>query len=501
MVESAEMRGPPASPHPDAAPPPELVLWDARRLAGAIRAGEVSAVEVMEAHLAHIGRMNPLLNAIVSPRDPDLLLAEAHAADAAVASGKPVGPLHGLPIAVKDLQPVKGLPWTQGSPIFRDLIAPHDSIMVERLRGAGAIIVGKTNTPEFCLGSHTFNPVFGPTRNPYDLSRSAGGSSGGAAAALAARLLPLADGSDYGGSLRNPAGWCHVFGFRPSFGRVPAHVREDWLPGMGVTGPMARNVGDLALLLSVQAGFDARAPLSLEGGGEGFRPPLTGDPVGAAKGKRIAWLGDFGGWAPHEAGVLALCREALEAFDALGCVVEEAAPDFPPEPVWQAFMRLRHWQAGGALRPLHADPARRALMKPEAVWEVEQGAKLSAFEVLDASVVRSDWSQAVRALFERYDFLVLPTAQVFPFPVEWDWPREIAGQAMRTYHEWMKAVCLISMAGCPALAAPAGLSAAGLPMGIQIVGPVHGERACLALAAAYEAAAPETATRRPPILS
>ena len=487
------------------ADPSEIVMRDARCLAAAIRERQVSAVEVMGAYLDHIERVNPCVNAIVSLQPREALLAEARAADEALARDpERVGPLHGLPHAVKDLAPVKGLPWTQGSPIFKDTVAPADSIMVERLRAAGAIFIGKTNTPEFGLGSHTFNPVFGLTRNAWDGSRSAGGSSGGAAVALATRMAPLVDGSDYGGSLRNPAGWNNVFGFRTSIGRVPTHTPDvrtpwDWLPSMGVAGPMARNVADLALLLSVQAGWDPRAPLSMESGGDQFREGL-GDVARFATGKRIAWLGDFGAWAPYEPGVLALCRGALKTFEDLGCMVEDAAPGLPPEPVWQAFIRLRHWQAGGALRALAADPARRALMKPESLWEVDEGAKLSAWDVADASITRSDWSQAVRRLFERYDFLVMPTAQVFPFPAEWDWPKAIAGKAMATYHEWMKANCLITMAGCPALAAPAGLNGAGLPMGIQIVGPVHDEWDCLRMAAAYEVAAPEVVGRVPPMV-
>ena len=252
------------------------------------------------------------------------------------------------------------------------------------------------------------------TRNPYDLTRSAGGSSGGAAVALALRMLPVADGTDYGGSLRNPAGWNNVFGFRTSFGRVPADGRDAWLPSMGVGGPMARNVPDLALLLSVQAGHDARAPLSLEGDGARYRAPLEAD----LKGKRIAWVGDFGGYLPYEAGVLDVCKAALKTFETIGCTVEEAQPDYPVDAVWQAFVKLRAWQTGGTLLPFYRDPAKRALMKPEAVWEVESGLKLSAYDITAASAVRSEWYQAVRRFFERYDYFVVPTAQLFPFPID-----------------------------------------------------------------------------------
>ncbi|TAL35060.1 MAG: amidase, partial [Phenylobacterium sp.] len=313
---------------------------------------------------------------------------------------------------------------------------------------------------------------------------------------LALDMLPVADGSDYGGSLRNPAGWNNVYGFRTTIGRVPVAGREVWLPSMGVNGPMARNVGDLALLLSVQAGFDPRAPLSIDGAGDVFRASLAGD----LKGKRIAWLGDFGGAIPNDPGVLELCRGALRTFEAIGCHVEEAFPDYPVEPVWQAFIRLRGWQSGGNLLEIYNDPARRDLLKPEAVFEVETGAKLSAYEATAASLVRSEWTRAVARLFERFDYLLLPTAQVFPFPAEQHWPKTVSGRSMRTYHEWMQAVCLVTMAGCPALAAPAGFSAEGLPMGIQIIGPQHQELACLKLAAAYEAAAPITLKRRAPAL-
>jgi amidase len=480
-----------------ASPPSEIVMWDATSLAKAIQARKVSCVEVMGAFLDHIDRVNPRVNAIVALQDREGLLGQAQAHDDQLTRHEPVGPLHGFPHAVKDLQPVKGIRFTQGSPIFRDVVATVDSIPVERMRKAGAIYIGKTNTPEFGLGSHTFNPVYGVTRNAWDQTRSAGGSSGGAAVALALRMLPVADGSDYGGSLRNPAGWNHVVGFRTSAGRVPVHAREDWLPSMGVTGPMARNVADLALLLSVQAGYDPRAPLSMESGGEQFRGSLGAD----MRGKRIAWVGDFGGFTPCEPGVLETCRAALKTFEAMGCVVEEAFPDYPLEKLWQSFIRLRGWQQGGAMLAYYNDPATRPLLKPEAVYEVETCLKLSAAEVTADSTVRSEWSQAVRRFFERYDYLVAPTAQLFPFKAEETWPREIAGHRMQTYHEWMKGVCLVTMAGCPSLAVPAGFGPGNLPIGLQIVAPVQREMACLKLAAAYEAAAGQWTKRPPPLLN
>ena len=481
---------------PVSAAPSDIVSFDALNLARAIHARKVSCAEVMDAYLDHIDAVNPRVNAIVALQDRGDLLRQARSRDADLASGKPVGLLHGFPHAVKDLQPVKGIRYTQGSPIFKDVVAATDSILVERMRGAGAIFVGKTNTPEFGLGSHTFNPVYGVTRNAWDQTKSAGGSSGGAAVALALRMAPLADGSDYGGSLRNPAGWNNVLGFRTSVGRVPIHGREDWLPSMGVQGPMARNVADLALLLSVQAGYDPRAPLSMESGGALFRGPLAG----SVKGKKIAWVGDFGGFTPCEPGVLETCRTALKTFEALGCVVEDAIPDYPLEKVWRAFIRLRGWQQGGAIMGPYMNPAQRPLLKPEAIYEIETGLKLSAFDVLADSIVRTEWSQAVRRFLERYDYIVAPTAQVFPFAAEETWPHEIAGQRMATYHEWMKGVCLITMSGCPALAVPGGMGPGGLPIGLQIVAPVHEEMACLKLAAAYEAADPWWLKRLPPLL-
>ena len=485
-----------AGPAAAGTPVSDIVMMDAVALAKAIRSRKVSCVEVMTAYLDHIETFNPKVNAIVALQDRQDLLRQAKDRDAQVARGEVLGPLHGFPHAVKDLQPAKGIRYTQGSLIFKDRVATADSLPVERVRKAGAIFIGKTNTPEFGLGSNTYNAVYGITRNAYDRSKSSGGSSGGAAVSLALRMSPLADGSDYGGSLRNPAGWNNVYGFRTSVGRVPVHVREDWLPTMGVNGPMGRSVADLAMLLSVQAGYDPRAPLSMESGGGQFLGPLRT----SLKGKRIAWLGDFKGFTPCEPGVLDVCRTALKTLESLGCVVEEAVPDYPLEKVWRSFIRLRGWQQGGSLVELYNDPSRRALLKPEAVFEVETGLKLSAYDVLADSIVRSEWSQAVRQFFDRFDYAIAPTAQVFPFDAGLDWPREVAGQRMQTYHEWMKAVCLITMSGCPALAVPAGFGPGGLPMGMQVIGPVHGELACLQLAAAYEAATPWGAKMLPPLL-
>ena len=440
--------------------PNDLVMMDATSLASAIHTRRASCVEVMTAYLDHIEKFNPKVNAIVALQDRTTLLAQARERDAQLARGESMGPLHGFPHAVKDLQAVKGIRTTMGSPILKDFVPSADSLMVARLRKAGAIFIGKTNAPEFGLGSHTFNSVYGITRNPYNLSRSAGGS------------------------LRNPAGWNGVFGFRTSIGLVPTDARDSWLPSMGVTGPLARNVTDLAMLLSVQAGYDARAPLSLERTASIFQQRLDCD----LKGKRIAWGGDFNGHTPCEAGVLEVCAKAVRTFESMGCVVEEATPNFDVEAVWQAFVRLRGWQQGSSLLAYYNDPAQRSLLKPEAVYEVETGLKQSAYDITAASVVRTQWYEAVRRFFERYDYFVLPTAQVFPFNVEQHWPRMIGATTMQTYHEWMKAAVLITMAGCPALAVPAGFGDQALPMGIQLIGPNRCELECLRLAFAYEAA-------------
>lgn len=474
-----------------------IVMMGAGALANAIGSRQISCVEVMTAYLDHIDELNRHVNAIVALQDRGSLLEEARLRDAQLRRGEQIGPLHGVPHAVKELAPVKGMGMTMGSPILKDFISPADSVMVGRLRQAGVIFIGKTNVPEFGLGSNTYNQVYGITRNAYDQTRSAGGSSGGAAVALALRMLPLADGSDYGGSLRNPAGWNNVFGFRTSFGRVPADGRDAWLPSMGVLGPMARNIPDLVMLLAVQAGYDDRAPLSMTEDPGTFRGDLGRD----FRGTRIAWARDFNGTIPYEPGVLELCERALKTFDSMGCIVEIAQPDYPIDAVWQAWLRLRSWQAGGALLAYYNDPSKRALMKPEAIFEVESGLKLSAFDITAASAVRTEWYLAVRRFFTKYDYFIVPTAQLFPFDANLDWPKAIAGQKMQTYHEWMKGVIPITMAGCPALAVPAGFNKEGLPIGIQIVAQNHGERACLELAHSYDLATDWITKALPPLLS
>src|SRR5262245_24990534 len=372
--------------------PSDIVMMDALALSGAVKSKQASCVEVMNAFLDRIEALNPKVNAIVALQDRDDLIRQAEARDDELARGQYRGWMHGFPQAIKDLAATKGIRTTQGSRIFKDFVPAADAIMVERMKAAGSIIIGKTNVPEFGLGSNTYNDVYGRTLNSYDQSKSSGGSSGGAGVSVALRMLPVADGSDHGGSLRNPAAWNNVFGFRTSYGRVPAQGLDVFYAWMGVQGPMARTVPDLAMLLSVQSGYDPRLPLSNEQAPARFTEPLKRD----FKGARIAFGGDYGGYLPLERGILDLCKSALKAFEALGCTVEEAWPDYPIERVWQNWRTLRAWQAGSALKDLYKDPAKRALMKPEAQFEVESGAKLSAYDVFDASAVRTAWYQAVR---------------------------------------------------------------------------------------------------------
>jgi amidase len=475
----------------------DIVFMDAHQLSQAIHARAVSCVEVMTAYLDHIERTNPLVNAIVSLEPREALLRQARERDESLARGESLGWMHGIPQAVKDLLPTRGIRTTLGSPLFASFVPEVDAIAVERLRRAGAILIGKTNVPEFGLGSQTYNAVFGTTRNAYDPLKTAGGSSGGAAVALALRMLPVADGSDHAGSLRNPAAYNNVLGFRTTFGCVPSVDLDAFVPALGVIGPMARTATDLALLLSVLSGYDPRAPLSTRESPARFTASLDRDFTGT----RIGWLGDFSGYLPFEPGVIELCRSAAGALAQVGCVVDEVRRGYAMDRVWRSWLTLRAYLVGSNLKVHYADPGKRARMKPEARWEVERGEKLSAYDLSDASVERTAWYHAVCSLFERFDYLVLPSAQVFPFDADVHWPREIAGREMDTYHRWMEVVVPITMSGCPALNVPAGFNAAGLPMGIQLVGRHHDELGCLQLAHAYEQATGWIDRHRPHLLA
>jgi amidase len=383
-------------------------------------------------------------------------------------------------MAVKDLVAVKGIVSTSGSPLMAGFVPGRDDLIAARLRAAGAILIGKTNTPEFGLGSHTFNPVYGATRNPYDATRSCGGSSGGAAVALATGMVALADGSDMMGSLRNPAAWNNVYGFRPSWGRVPGDPAGDgFLHQLATLGPMARSPEDLAILLDVISGPDPRVPL-----------PLACDPVAPLRaadlrGRRIGWLGDWGGAMAMEPGILDLSEGALRVFADLGAEVEPVAPPFPAEAMWEAWITLRAWSVAATLG---AYRDRREMLKDSALWELDRGLALSATEVHEASLVRSDWFRAAAGLLAGYDALVLPSAQVWPFDVGLPWPVGIAGRQMDTYHRWMQVVVPVSLIGLPCLALPAGFGAGGLPMGVQLFGRHGADADLLAMGAAYHAA-------------
>jgi amidase len=459
--------------------------WTANQLSLAIHARKVSCREVMQAYLQRIARVNPAVNAIVSLQDEAGLLAQADERDAQLARNESMGWMHGMPQAIKDLSNAAGIPNTLGSPLMRDFVPQDDGLMVQRMKAAGCIVIGKTNVPEFGMGSHSFNTVFGVTRNPFDLRKTAGGSSGGAAVALATRMLPVADGSDFMGSLRNPAAWANIFGFRPSQGRVPMWpVADAFISQLGTEGPMARTVDDLARLLQVQSGFDARAPLSIA------QPPVAaaaGDGF-QAKGTRIGWLGDLQG-------------QALKRFEGLGCAVAPTALGLPPEEVWHHWLVWRRALQGNRVAPFLKNPGNRAQVKPEALWEYDQSASLTGSELMAASVYRTQYYQHLCKLLQSHDFLAIPTAQVWPFDAALRWPQTIVTangvRTMDTYHRWMECTIYATFAGLPCLSIPAGFNADGLPMGLQIIGQPQGDAQLLQLARAYEAVAQDVLGIRP----
>ncbi|BAN27312.1 probable amidase (plasmid) [Caballeronia insecticola] len=459
---------------------------DAVALSQAIHARAVSCVEVMNAYLAQIDRMNQVVNAIVAMQDRDMLVKLASERDTQLSKGESLGPLHGFPQAPKDILPVAGMITTKGSPIYAGEVSQNDAIVYERMRRSGALFVGRTNSPEFGLGGHTYNPVYGTTRNAFDQSRSAGGSSGGAAVSVALRMLPCADGSDMMGSLRTPAAFNNVFGFRTTPGCVPYAPSDDvFFQQFSVAGPIARTVPDLGLLLSVQAGFDARAPLSRKSDKPAeFANALERD----TRGLRIGWLGDMNGRLPTDAGLMDIYEAALRHFETIGCVVEAAHVEFDLDRLWHAWLDLRSLTFAGTNAPLYRDDAKRNLLKPEAVWEIERGLKLSGEDISRAVRDRSAWYQAINTLFARFDYLVMPSAQVFPFDANLDWPHAIDGREMDTYHRWMETVVPATMASLPALSVPAGFSATGLPAGLQIIGPAQEDLGVLQLGLAYDRA-------------
>jgi amidase len=477
----------------------DITALDAQRLSDAIRTRTLSCREVMQAYLARIHRLNPRLNAIVNLAPDNELLRQADVRDAELARGQWRGWLHGMPQAIKDTGHAIGFPTTYGSPLHKNAVATQDSLMTARMKAAGCIVIGKTNMPEFGLGSHTFNPLFGATPNAWDANVSAGGSSGGAAVALAQRLLPVADGSDFMGSLRNPAAWNHVFGLRPSQGRVPFWPAGDvWVSQLGTEGPMARTVADLTQLLAIQAGHDARVPLSID---SAFEAPMFDGSTDALKDLRIGWLGDLGGHLALEPGIAALCETALRRCESESAHIEPLKPGFDATAVWQAWLVWRRALVAPRIAPLlKRDAAAREHIKPEALWEHDQAQGTNVMDLMRASEVRSALLQQLLAMFERerVDVLALPTTQVWPFAIGERWPTQIAGRTMDTYHRWMESTLYATFAGLPAISVPAGFHPNGRwPGGLQLIGRPRGDAGLLRIAAAYECTIDELMARRP----
>ena len=466
----------------------EICFLPATELTHRMRTRDISVREVMDAHLAQIERLNPRVNAIVTLL-PEQAVRQATAADERLAQGEELGPLHGLPVAHKDLVLTRGIRTTFGSLVFRDFIPEEDALIVERLKNAGAITIGKTNTPEFGAGSQTYNEVFGETLNPYDASKTCGGSSGGAAAALACGMLPIADGSDLGGSLRNPANFCNVVGFRPSPGRVPVWPNlMGWFP-MSVQGPMARTVSDIALMLSTIAGPDPRSPIAIAEPGTLFSCSLERD----FKGVRVAWSRDLGG-LPVDPRVTEVIEGGRHVFESLGCAVEDAEPDFTDAD--EAFKVWRAWRfelAYGELLEKHRDK-----IKDTVVWNIEEGMKLTGPQIGRAERKRTELYHRVREFMETHEFLILPVNQVPPFDVKQRYVNEINGVKMDTYIDWMKSCYYISVIGLPAISVPCGFTPEGLPVGVQIVGRHQDDLGVLQLAYAFEEST-GLWKRRPPV--
>jgi amidase len=457
---------------------PSICFMSAIEMAELIRAKKLSARDVLAVHLKQIELVNPKVNAIVT-LVPEMAAEAALKADEMQARRATLGPLHGLPVAHKDLFETRGIRTTFGSPLYKDNIPTEDDIVVDRMRRAGAIIIGKSNTPEFGSGSQTFNKVFGATRNPYDLTKTCGGSSGGAAVALACGLVPVATGSDTGGSLRNPAAFCNVAGFRPSIGRVPnPKASLAWLT-LSTSGCLGRSIADLAFALSTIAGPDSRAPLSINEPGERFARQLDR----SFKGVRVAWFKDLGG-VPFDPRVRAVVDRHRATFESLGCVVEQAEPAFAPAEI--AFRVLRAWNSAntyGARLKQHPEAFKDTLTQ-----EIEEGLRLSAMDIASAETAHSQLWRGFQAFLEKYEYFILPTTQLPPFDVNTPYPTEIAGVKFENYIDWMKSCWYISATGNPAASVPAGFTPEGLPVGLQIVGRNKEDFSVLQLAHAFEQA-------------
>jgi amidase len=457
----------------------DICFTTARDLANAIQKRKLSVREVVEAHLVQIKRTNPHVNAIVSLGE-EHALKEAYKADEKLAAGEVTGPFHGLPIAIKDTHNAVGFPTTSGSLALRDNFPEQDDLIVERLRRAGAIVIGKTNVPEFATGAHTFNEVFGVTRNPYNLSRTAGGSSGGAAVAVTCGMIPFADGSDMGGSLRFPASFNNVVGFRPSPGRIPTYPKPAIYSPMSVQGPITRNVSDAFFMMSVIAGPDNRSPLSIEEPGSRFLEPYDID----LKGLRIAYSADLGGIVPVDPAVKSNFKEQVKIFSDLGCIVEETCPDLTDAE--EIFQVIRAWEIEMSYSELF--DRFQKIMKPSFVWNVEKGRGLRGIEIGRAEKLRTQLYHRMRVFFEQYDALLLPVSQVPAFDANLEYPSEIDGVQMENYIDWMRSCYYISAAGNPSLSVPCGFTNDGLPLGLQIVGQHRADFKTLRIGYAFEQA-------------
>ncbi len=456
----------------------DIVFQDAHAMVAMLQKGDLSAKELMDAHLRQIDAVNPKVNAVCT-MVADAALKGASDADRKYMAGENIGALHGLPVLIKDLTPTRGIRTTFGSPIYEDHVPDKDGLVVSRLKGAGAIVVGKTNSPEFGAGSHTFNQVFGATLNPYSLDRTCGGSSGGAAAALASGMSPIAEGSDFGGSLRNPGAWCNVVGFRTTIGRVPRLPQTLGWSTMSVNGPMARSVGDVALMLSVIAGPHPKVPLSLKEPGSVFANLNKRDPTGL----RIAWSANLGG-RPIEPAVTQTLKHARSRIEDMGCIVEETEPDLSGAD--EVFQTIRAYSFAYTHREHYEN--HREKLKDTIIWNIEKGLSLSSMDIAAAEEKRTQIWERMAEFWERFDFLCMPVTSLPPFPSEWEYPAVINGQTMKTYVDWMWPCYVITVTGSPSISVPAGFTSDNLPVGLQIVGPPMNDLGVLQFAALFEEA-------------
>jgi amidase len=468
----------------------DICFVPASELVRLYRARKTSPLEVMQAVLARIDAVNPAVNAYVTVARASALAAARRATRALGRRGAPLPALHGVPVSIKDLTATKGIRTTWGSLAYRDHVPDKDDLVVERLKAAGAIVVGKTNTPEFGAGGNTFNALFGATRNPWNTALSCGGSSGGGAVAVACGMGPIAEGTDLGGSVRVPASFCGVLGFRPTPGLVPAYPRTLAWDTLSVTGPLARTVGDVALMLSAIAGPDDRAPISYEIDTSQFARAAKAPSI---KGWRIAWAPDLHGLLPVDEEVAAVAQSAIRVFRSLGAKVETASPDF------SGMKDIVRGTRAVTMVALQADklPGWRERLQKDLVRDIDQGLTATARDVAHSEVLRSALWHRVRAFMASRELLVLPTVAVLPFPVEQPYPTEINGKTLDDYTEWFYLTYGITLTGLPAISVPCGFTGSGLPVGLQLVGRRRQDAAVLTAAAAFEAAAP-WAHRLPP---